>query len=339
MITGLFDVEERLEELTESGDHLVKLGEVVDWEAFRPTLAKLHEKERKANSGRKPHDEVLMLKITVLGSLHNLSDDALEFLIKDRLSFMRFLGLGLADRVPDAKTIWLFRDRLRQAGLIDEVFAAFEEQLARAGYAAKKGQIVDATIVSVPVQRNSREVNRAIKEGREIPEQWSEPKARQKDTEARWTRKRNKNYYGYKNHVETDAAHKFIRRWRVTAASVHDSQVFEEILDETNTSREVWADSAYASREREAAMRKARWRPHIQRKGSRGRPLTEREKSGNKTRSRVRSRVEHVFGAMRKRMGDTILRCVGKARATVKIGLRNLAYNMDRLRTLTLQAA
>jgi len=339
MITGLFDKEERLEELRESGDHLVKLAEVVDWEGFRAVLVKVHEKERKANSGRKPHDVVLMFRIEVLRSLYNLSDEAMEYQIKDRLSFMRFLGLGFGERVPDAKSIWLFRERLREAGLIGEVFVEFERQLVESGFAARKGQIVDAAIVEVPVQRNRREVNEAIKEGRGNPESWEEAKARQKDVEARWMRKDGRNYFGYKNHVEVDAKHKLIRRWEVTSARVHDGQVFEELLDEGNTSREVWADAAYASKEREERMKEGKWRTHIQRKGNRHRALSEREKRGNKTRARVRARIEHVFGAMRKRMGQTLLRCVGQARARVKIGLRNLAYNMDRLRTLTLQAA
>ena len=339
MISGLFDIEERLEELRESGDPLVKLGEVVDWEGFREVLLKVHEKERKANSGRKAHDVVLMLKIEVLRSLYNLSDEAMEYQIKDRLSFMRFLGLGLGERVPDAKSIWLFRDRLREAGLIGEVFVEFERQLVESGFAARKGQIVDAAIVEVPVQRNRREVNEAIKEGVENPERWEEAKARQKDVDARWMRKNGRNHFGYKNHVEVDAKHKLIRKWKVTAANVHDGQVFEELLDEGNTSRDVWADAAYASKEREERMREGRWRAHIQRKGNRHRALSEREKRGNRTRARVRARVEHVFGAMRKRMGQTLLRCVGHARARVKIGLRNLAYNMDRLRILTIQAA
>jgi len=339
MITGLFDIEERLEELKGSGDHLVKLAEVVEWEGFRGVLLKIHEKERKANSGRKPHDVVLMLKIEVLRSLYNLSDDAIEYQIKDRLSFMRFLGLGLGERVPDAKSIWLFRDRLREAGLLGEVFAEFERQLVKSGFAARKGQIVDAAIVEVPVQRNRREVNEAIKEGGEKPEQWGESKARQKDVDARWMRKDGRNYFGYKNHVEVDVKHKLIRKWEVSSANVHDGQLFEELLDEGNTSREVWADAAYASKEREERMKERKWRTRIQRKGNRHRALSEREKRGNKTRARVRARIEHVFGAMRKRMGQRLLRCVGYARARVKIGLRNLVYNMDRLRNLTLQAA
>ena len=124
--------------------------------------------------------------------------------------------------------------------------------------------------------------------------------------------------------------HKFIRAWRVTAANVHDSQVFLELLAE-NTSRDVYADSAYLSEESQKRLKASGYRPHIQRKGQKNHPLSAWEKQGNRTRSRIRSRVEHVFGAQRQRAGTLVVRCIGLPRARAKVGLRNLAYNMDRL--------
>ena len=109
MQAGLFDWQTRFEQLDNGGDPLVKLNEVVHWELFRTDLEKVRDKDRKSNAGRKPFDVILMFKILILQSLYNLSDDQLEFQIRDRLSFMRFLGLSLGDTVPDAKTIWLFR--------------------------------------------------------------------------------------------------------------------------------------------------------------------------------------------------------------------------------------
>ncbi len=102
---GFFDIAERTAKLTRMGDPLVGLNEQINWEAFRPDLARVHEKERKSNAGAKPIDVVLMFKVLVLQQLHNLSDDRIEYQIRDRLSFMRFLGLQLEDRVPDAKTV------------------------------------------------------------------------------------------------------------------------------------------------------------------------------------------------------------------------------------------
>jgi IS5 family transposase len=254
----------------------------------------------------------------------------MEYQIRDRLSFMRFLGLTLGDRVPDAKTIWLFREELGRAGLVKRLFKRFDRYLREQGFTARKGQIVDASIVSVPIQRNSREENARIREG-DIPADWSEAKRRQKDVHARWSARPKRQEFGYKNHISIDAKHKFIRDYAVTDAAVHDSQVFGELLDETNTSRDVWADSAYRSEDTLAELEQDGYREHLQRKGCRNRKLTDREKQGNRTRSRIRCRIEHVFGIQTQIAGILLLRTIGKVRAYVKIGLRNLAYNVYRL--------
>lgn len=140
----------------------------------------------------------------------------------------------------------------------------------------------------------------------------------------------------HKNHIQVDAKHKLIREYEVTDASVHDSQVFEELLDEKNTSRDIWADSAYRSKEKLETLEAWRFREHLQRKGCRHKPLTEWEKQGNHTRSKMRSRVEHVFGVQAMRAGTLLIRTVGLIRAKTKIGLRNLAYNIDRFCLLSL---
>jgi len=326
---GMFDLSIRLNKIDKNGDPLKRLNDMVDWENFRPILEKIRQKNRKSNAGRKPFDVVLMFKILILQSLYNLSDDATEMQILDRLSFMRFLGLGIGDRVPDAKTIWLFREQLKEAGILMELFYQFDRFLREHGFEARKGQIVDASIVTVPKQRNSREENAKIKAGEEVPE-WSKAKRSQKDTDARWTKKSGSSYFGYKNHISIDVEHKFVRKFVVTDASVHDSQVFKELLDERNTSRRVWADSAYRSRENLWHLGINGYLEHIQRKGCRNRELTQIEQRGNRTRSRIRSRIEHVFAAQLQRAGTLIVRTIGVARAWVKIGLRNLSYNLDR---------
>ena len=329
MQTGLFDWQTRFEQLDNGGDPLVKLNEVVSWELFRSDLETVRDKERKSNAGRKPFDAILMFKILILQSLYNLSDDQLEFQIRDRLSFMRFLGLSLGDTVPDAKTIWLFREQLTEAELIKTVFERFDCFLRDNGFAAKKGQIVDASIVAAPRQRNSRDENQQIKDG-QVPEDWTDHKKRQKDTDARWLKKNGQNHYGYKNHIDVDVEHKLIRNYEVTPASVHDSEIFEELLDENNSSRDVWGDSAYGGQAKREMLSQRGFRGHVQRKGCRYKKLTEREKQGNYTRSKTRSRVEHIFGVQTQRAGRLIVRTIGLVRAKAKIGLRNLAYNVDR---------
>ena len=151
MINGFFDIQFRLDDLTKNGDPLVQLNERVNWDLFRPELEKIREKERKSSAGRKAFDVVLMFKILVLQSLYNLSDDAVEYQVRDRLSFMRFLGLSIGDRVPDAKTVWLFREQLGEAKLVKRLFKKFDRYLREQGFKARKGQIVDASIVSVPI--------------------------------------------------------------------------------------------------------------------------------------------------------------------------------------------
>ena len=192
MQLGLFDEYERLERLSELGDPLTRLNQVMNWEMFRPELQKAFQKERKGPGGRPPYDYVMMFKILVLQKLYKLSDEQTEYQINDRMSFMRFLGIGLESRVPDAKTIWLYRETLTQAHVIDKLFSLFNAQLDEAKLITHTGSIVDATFVDAPRQRNTREENKKIKEG-EVPEEWQKAenihKLRQKDTDARWAKK------------------------------------------------------------------------------------------------------------------------------------------------------
>lgn len=325
---GFFDLQDRLHKIDKNGDPLAKINETVDWKVLLPALERVRDKKRQSNVGPKGYDVILLFKILILQSLYNLSDDATEFQILDRHSFGRFLGLHISQKVPDATTIWRFREDLIQAGIVEELFSTFDAHLRANGFMAMKGQIVDASIVNVPKQRNSREENARIKEG-DVPD-WPENKRRQKDVDARWTKKNGKAFYGYKNHISVDVKHKLIRSYAVTDAAQHDSQVFEQILSD-NTSKSIWADSAYRSTDRLERLAKDGFREHIQRKGSRHRKLTPREQEGNRTRSSIRSRIEHVFGVQAQKAGDLLLRTIGIARARAKIGLRNLAYNIDRM--------
>jgi IS5 family transposase len=326
---SFFDAADRLASLSRMGDPLEALNEAVPWETFRAQLQRVREKERKSNAGRKSFDVVLMFKVLVLQSLYNLADEQLEFQIRDRLSFMRFLGLAVEDRVPDATTVWRFREALNALDLTERLFHRFGAFLESEGLQARSGQIVDATIVRVPIQRNSRGENQRIKDG-EVPEDWSEAKREQKDVEARWTKKHGKSHYGYKNHINVDAEHKFVRDYAVTAANVHDSQVFDEVIDPDNADPQVWADSAYRSEQTEALLAEAGYVSHIQEKGQAGKPLSAEQNRRNRERSRIRSRVEHVFGFQENSMGGKVVRTIGLARARLKIGMMNLTYNLCR---------
>jgi IS5 family transposase len=328
MQPGFFDLSDRHQLLEQLGDPLPKINAVVEWEAFRPILERIRKRTDPRKGGRPPLDTVLMFKTLVLQQLYNLSDDQTEFQIRDRYSFARFLGIDPEGRVPDAKTIWSYREQLKELSLLDELFTGLLRQIEEAGYVARCGQIVDAAMVTAPRQRNRRDENARIKNG-EVPEEWSEPKRRQKDTQARWARKAGETYYGYKNHINVDVKHKVIRRYAVSDAARNDRQLLEAVLDEHNTSRALWADANYRSREQEASLKQRGYRSHIQRQGQATRPLDERQKAANHRRAKTRVRVEHVF-AQQSWNGRTV-RTIGMARALFKVGMMNLVYNLQRL--------
>ena len=289
-------------------------------------------KDRTSAAGRKPWDVVLMFLI--LQTLDNLADEAVEDQIRDRLSFMRVLGLELYDRAPDGTTVWRFRERLKELELIKRLFDRFGDHLTQAGLEARQGQIIDASIIPVPIQRNRRDENRRNKAG-EVPEDWDEPKRRQKDTEARWTKKHGKSHFGDKNHINVEAEHTLIRTFEATPANVHDSQVFDAVLDPDNADPQVWADSAGRSDATEAALSEAGYESHIGEKGQSNQPRSDAQQATNRRRSKVRARVEHVFGFQENSLGGKLIRTIGQARAAVKIGCMNLTDNLMRDLQLT----
>jgi len=326
---GLFDEHFLLEKLTKLNDPLVKLNDHIDWNIFIPLFQDKFEVNDK-KVGRPRFDYILMFKILILQSLYNLSDDDTEYLILDRRSYMRFLGLKISDKVPDSKTIWLFRETLLEAGIIDSVFSCFNNALEQENLIAKKGQIVDASFVEVPRQRNTKEENKVIKEGK-TPEAWAQQpyKLRQKDVDARWTKKNNVTFYGYKNHIKMDNGSKFITQYAVTNAAQHDSVALEDLLDFNNDANQaLYGDSAYTGQE--DLINDAKMIDKIHEKGYRNNPLTENQKASNRQKSKVRARVEHAFGFMTNSMNAMRIHTIGIWHAYTKITLTNLTYNMMR---------
>jgi IS5 family transposase len=327
---GFFDETDRLQELSRLGDPLEKLNMHIKWEGLRGLLTKVLKKEAHGLGGRPPFDYVMMFKILVLQKLYNMADDKTEYQIKDRLSFQRFLGLQLCDTVPDAKTIWHFREELNRADILDTVFYRFVEQLEEKGIITRSGSIVDATFVDVPKQRNTKEENKEIKEGR-TPSDWEDGqnkhKTAQKDTDARWATKNKETHYGYKNHVKIDKKSKIITKYRTTSAEVHDSQELKNLI-EPKKDRRIYGDSAYTGKEIQSCI-PGTITNRIHEKGYRDRPLTKTQERNNTAKSRIRARVEHVFAAMN-HFGGIFIRTIGKTRADFQIGMMNMAYNMTR---------
>lgn len=328
---SLFEREISMSELMKLGNPLENLDKIVDFEVFRPTLEKsLVNDNRKNNAGRRPLDPVFVFKTLVLQRLYGLSDEQTEYQIVDRLSFRSFLGIRTVDDVPDARTLWKYRDIMAKNGTFDILFGDFNRVLASKGLIVNEGKIIDASFVEAPRQRNTREENRKIKDG-EGDDLWNDNphKKRHKDVDARWTKKRDETHYGYKNHAKVCRKTKLIRGYDTTDASVHDSKVSDSLIDDNDAKGEdVWLDAGYAGKDDD--LRKKEVNPIICEKGYRNHPLTEEQKATNREKSKVRSRVEHVFGFMEGSMGGMIFRGVGMVRAKACVALTNLTYNIAR---------
>ena len=329
---NLFSSDDRLADLRQLGDPLLALSRHIDFEFFRTTLERgLYESVDQSKGGRPPFDPVLMFKILVLQRLYNLSDDAVEFQIKDRLTFMALLGLDFASRVPDAKTVWLFRDRLQQHGLVEELFDQLNAHLEARGIIANKGQIVDASFVDAPRQRNNRDENEAVKRG-ETPESWGPHKKSQKDVEARWSVKNKETHFGYKNHVLCDRKSKLLKKYAVTDGARHDSTALDELLaDGGADGQKLYGAAAYPSEEALRKLNKRRIKCRFHEKAQRGRPLLQKQLDANRRKSRLRARVEHVFGFMTQSMCGMAVRAKSLARNGAVIGMLNLTYNLCRV--------
>ena len=311
---------------------ILKLRDLIDWESFRPILEDVCGYNTKdwSKGGPRPFDPVFMFKVLVLQKYHGLSDEATEKEIGDRLSFLSFMNLRLGDEIPDANTIWDFKELIEKEDRDGsrKLFELFHTTLRAEGLAAKEGSIVDASFVDAPRQQNTRRQNTSIKEG-ERPEEFdpTTAKGRQKDCDARWTKKNNETHFGYKNHAKVDAKSKLIETYQTTSANVHDSQVFQELVDESDEA--VLADSAYYSEAHETYLLECNAQEFLMRKAYRNRPLSKADQIFNKGVSRIRVRVEHVFGRM-KQLGMDYFRGIGLKRAKQHNSLSNLIYNMDR---------
>mgnify|MGYP006283623221 CR=1 FL=1 len=324
---GLFDHLDRERALEKIRRPLDRMNEVVDWEMFRPVLEEQLEYGKSPGPGRPAKDPLLMLKMCVLQDLHGLSDEETEFQVLDRTSFRRFLGLSVSDKVPDARTLWLFKERLGAEG-VRALFERFHQALSEQGLIGKVGQIIDATVVQAPVQRNSREENAQIKQGQRPDSFDARPsRGRQKDTDARWTKKHGRYCYGYKNHAKADLTSKLVTDYQATPASVHDSQVLPDLVSPGDNA--VLADAAYSGKPAAGVLAARGIRSFIHQKAAPGQPLSEDEKTLNRKKSRLRARVEHVFGWQSQRRMDQ-LRTIGLRRARRCIGMFNLTYNLFR---------
>ncbi len=313
---------------------IFELKKSIDWDRISETISQNIPK-KKNNSGRPRFPVSQMLRILILQETYNLSDDAMEVQINGSIYFKFFLDMSLLDKSPDSKTIWSFKETLRKLNLEQTLFLEFHKFLAERKIKLHKGNIVDASFVKVPVQRNTRAENQQIKND-EIPPSFkeNENKMRQKDTDARWTKKNGKSHYGYKNHIATATNEQFITAYEISAANVHDSQVLAAILSEGVT--QIYGDSAYRSEKITNELRKKGVRNFIHHRKYRDTSLTEKQLESNRRKSKTRAKVEHIFAWFRNCMNRGLeLRCIGIDRVRFRMGLRNTVYNMLKYVSIT----
>jgi IS5 family transposase len=339
MQSDLFAQAKFEDKVREKSQRLLRIKEIIVWEAFRGRLDSIWRKNGSV-FGRPPMDSIRMFKLLVLQKISgNLSDEQMEFQIIDRDSFKIFLDIINFQQVPDRKTIWAYRNILGQVKTegctaFDNLFKELTEQVASMGYRLEEGdtKIIDAQIVEVPIRRDKRGEKGIIENGG-IPEDWSEAKARQKDRDADWKKKGDKSYFDYENHARVDSKSKLIEGYTVTAVSVHDSKETFNLINKEDEGKELYADSAYRSAEIESKLAKMGIESQIHEKGYKNKPLTEAQKELNKKKSKTRARVEHAFAGLEESCGSFI-RSIGLERAKLQIGLNNFVYNLRRVEFL-----
>ena len=323
--------EAKLAQFTGRLDHLCRL---VDWQGLARAVNDVTGREGpRPKGGRPPYPTEALLKVVVLQQLYgNLSDEEMEYCLLDRMSWQTFTGLTGHRHLPDARTIWAFKELLAREGGADALFEVVGEQLAAAGLKARGGQIIDATFVTVPKTGLDEEEKETIKNG-ETPAHWSDKQAAHKDTDARWTKKHNKSFYGYKAHINADQKHKLIRAIEVTPANVDDRTALEGLLDESEARKQegktVHADRGYHGEAVREMLKTKGLIDGVARKDDPNRYDQSEIHERNHALSKIRARVEHVFGDWWQSSGKT-LRCIGKVRATSQTILRACVYNLRR---------
>lgn len=326
--TDLFANQTHINKLDKLGDPLHNISTLIDIKALAEAVEQTLPKVDYSKGGRPPYPTEVMLRILLIKRLYGLSDEQCEYQLLDRTSYKRFCKLEHSRTIPDRTTIWNFQQLLGETG-IQALFQAIEQQIHNAGYIARSGQLIDATLIKAPIQRNNKKENDSIKQGN-TPDDWNEPKRRQKDTDATWTKKHGKSHFGYKLSINIDNQNKLIRKYKTDTAKVHDSQHIDDVIDDLNTNANVYADSGYAGKPIKDKLKQHNLRNHIQNKGVKNKPLSECQKRRNKRIAKTRVRVEHSFAQMQ-HMGGKLIRTIGQARANVQMGLLVCCYNLKRL--------
>ena len=296
---------------TQSKNALEILDQSIDWEELvKPIDQVLSEYRSKEPAGRPPYPTETIVKCFLLQNMYNLSDPRLEEEIADRRSFQMFLHINNGDSIPDETTICTNRKLYSKLNLDRILFERFNSMLEEQDMLIERGTIVDATIKNAQATPRSK-----------------------RDTDARHTKKRKKNYYGYKGHIGVDLGTDVIRSVEFTPANVSDSKVFETLL--TGEEKSVYADKGYAKEERKKALESKGTFCGILEKGKRNKPLTKEQIGKNKQKSTIRNIVERPFAFMKRILNYDRCRYYDLERNRFEFIIKVTVYNMRRFLTLS----
>lgn len=297
---------------TQSKRALEIINQKIDWKELIKPIEKILSKHKSniSEAGRKSLSLEVIIKCMFLQSIYNLSDPRLEEEIADRRSFQIFLGLTSGDSIPDETTICRYRKLFAENGLDKKLFELFYNQLKRQNIVVEKGTIVDATIKEAQATHQSN-----------------------RDKDADFTTKRGKPYYGYKGHIAIDEESEIIKKVEFTKASVHDSVMFDHLIDYTE--KAVFADKGYANKQRRKNLERKEIFDGILSKGYRNKSLTMAEKKLNRMLSTIRNKVERPFAYMKRILGYHRCSYYDYKRNRFEFFLKAIIYNLRRMITLT----
>src|SRR5580658_1775685 len=306
---------DRYAKATKRAVFLDEMDRIVPWERLRAIVEPYYPK---SETGRPRIDLVLMLRIHFLQQWFNLSDPAAEESLYDITSMRKFAGVDLGNApVPDETTICKFRHLLEKHDLGKKLFDEVNAYLRDSGVKVASGTIVDATIIAAPSSTKN--------------------KAGERDPEMHQTKKGNQWHFGMKAHIGIDSASKVVHSVVTTAANVHDSRVIADLLHGKET--RVWGDSAYLGQHEAIVGKAPQARLFINKRAYRNRPLSDADRATNRRKSRVRSRVEHIFGTIKGVFHFRKVRYRGLAKNTnriaVLLALANLLTQKKRLLRLS----
>jgi IS5 family transposase len=329
-VADLFVQEHRQAKLGSYVAKLASMDELIDFQSIAAEVDKTCPRADRSRGGRPPYATEILVRLVFLQALYNLSDEDCEHQVLDRMSFQRFCRVDGLLNIPDARTLWAFKQRLAKGSLGGRaIFDAVSLQLQQHGYLPRGGQIVDASIVQAPITQCNSEEREALNAG-QAPQGWSDKKLQHTDRDARWTKKHGKAYYGYKLHANADRRYKLIRCVKVTPANVDDGQTLKDVLDTSNTGKRVLADRGYDAQANRDLLKTHKLRDGIARSAKPGQQARQRLDARNKTLNRSRARVEHVFAGL-EQLGGKAVRAMTLARNELALLLKCAAYNAKRL--------